>query len=128
MPNHHRRKAGAKKPERERRRRRNDAAEGIAHKQTGRDQDRDDRAPRECPHDVVARADEGDRTKGCRAEPRAAIEAAVHRAVRNAVFLFCLVFKVNEQALEIARVEGLRATAVFFWMSALLGGPRADES
>jgi hypothetical protein len=79
------------------------------------------------PLSVIARRVETATREGMKGQPRAATEAAVHRAVRNAVFLFCLVFKVNEQALEIAKVEGLRATAVFFWMSALLGGPRAED-
>lgn len=35
--------------------------------------------------------------------------------------------QLNGQALEIANVEGLRASAVFFWMGCLLGGPRADD-
>ena len=35
--------------------------------------------------------------------------------------------QINGQALEIAKVEGLRASAVFFWMGCLLGGPRADD-
>jgi hypothetical protein len=37
------------------------------------------------------------------------------------------VFELNGQALEIAKVEGLRAAAVFFWMGSLLGGPRTDD-
>jgi hypothetical protein len=43
------------------------------------------------------------------------------------VFLFCLVFRINGAALEVAEVEGLRGTAVFFWMGSLLGGPRAAD-
>ena len=37
--------------------------------------------------------------------------------------LLCLVFILNGQAHEVARVEGLRASATFYWMGALLGGP-----
>jgi len=56
-------------------------------------------------------------------QPREEVERAVHRAQGDAVFLFCLVVVLNGQALEIARVEGLRAAAVFYWMGTLLGGP-----
>lgn len=60
-------------------------------------------------------------------QPRDAVWEAVRRAVGDGAFLFCLVFQLNSQALEIAKVEGLRAAAVFFWMGALLAGPRADD-
>jgi hypothetical protein len=60
-------------------------------------------------------------------QPRDAIEAAVGRAVGDAVFLFTLAILLNAEALETARVEGLRATAVFFWMGCLLGGPRESD-
>ena len=30
-------------------------------------------------------------------------------------------------ALEISKVEGLRASATFYWMGCLLGGPRAAD-
>jgi hypothetical protein len=56
-------------------------------------------------------------------QPRDDVERAVHRAQGDAVFLFCLVVVLNGQALEVAKVEGLRAAAVFYWMGALLGGP-----
>jgi hypothetical protein len=60
-------------------------------------------------------------------QPRDAVREAVHRAVGDGAFLFALVLELNGQALEIAKVEGLRATAVFFWMGSLLGGPRAGD-
>lgn len=60
-------------------------------------------------------------------QPRDAIGAAVRRAFRDGVFLFTLVIVINAEALEVARIEGLRATAVFFWMGCLLGGPRAED-
>jgi hypothetical protein len=60
-------------------------------------------------------------------QARDAIEAAARRAVGDAVFLFTLAIVLNTEALETARVEGLRATAVFFWMGSMLGGPRADD-
>jgi hypothetical protein len=56
-------------------------------------------------------------------QPREDVERAVHRAQGDAVFLFCLVVVLNGHALEVARVEGLRAAAVFYWMGTLLGGP-----
>jgi hypothetical protein len=34
---------------------------------------------------------------------------------------------VNGAAVDIARVEGLRASATFFWMGGLLGGPREQD-
>ena len=62
-----------------------------------------------------------------RGEPRDTVETAVRRAVGDAVFLFVLALKLNGAAFEVAKVEGLRAAALFFWMGALLGGPRADD-
>ncbi len=59
-------------------------------------------------------------------QPRDAIETAVRRAVGDGVFLFTLAIVLNAEALEVAHVEGLRATAVFYWMGCLLGGPRAE--
>jgi hypothetical protein len=56
-------------------------------------------------------------------QPREDVERAVHRAQGDAVFLFCVVVVLNGHALEVARVEGLRAAAVFYWMGTLLGGP-----
>jgi len=56
-------------------------------------------------------------------QPRADIERVALRRQGDAVFLFCLVLILNIQAHETARVEGLRATATFYWMGALLGGP-----
>ena len=79
------------------------------------------------PLSVIGRRVEAATRDTLKGQPRDAIEAAVHGAVRDAVFLFCLVFQVNIAALEIAKVEGLRAGGVFFWMSSLLGGPRAED-
>ena len=58
---------------------------------------------------------------------RQEIEDGVYHATRNAVFLFVLAFQVNNDAWELARHEGLRASAVFYWMGCLLGGPREDD-
>jgi hypothetical protein len=60
-------------------------------------------------------------------QPRDAIETAVRRAVGDGVFLFTLAIVVNAEALDVARVEGLRATAAFYWMGCLLGGPRESD-
>jgi hypothetical protein len=60
-------------------------------------------------------------------QPRAAIETAARRAVGDGVFLFTLAIGLNVVALEMARLEGLRATAVFYWMGCLLGGPRESD-
>ena len=56
-----------------------------------------------------------------------AVRDAVRRAVGDGAFLFSLALQLNVEALEFARLEGLRATAAFFWMGSLLGGPRADD-
>ena len=57
------------------------------------------------PLSVIARRVEAATREAMKGRPREAIEAAVHGAVRDAVFLFCLVFQINAQALEIAKVE-----------------------
>jgi hypothetical protein len=43
------------------------------------------------------------------------------------LFLFVLVFQVNIEVVEVARIEGLQAAAVFYWMGCLLGGPRDED-
>jgi hypothetical protein len=60
-------------------------------------------------------------------EPRDAVSETVRRAVGDGVFLFSLALGLNVVALEMAKVEGLRATAVFYWMGCLLGGPRESD-
>jgi hypothetical protein len=60
-------------------------------------------------------------------QPRAAIEAAARRVVGDGVFLFSLALGLNVVALGLSKVEGLRATATFYWMGCLLGGPRAAD-
>ena len=62
-------------------------------------------------------------TKG---QSRVMVEAAVRRALGDAAFLFALVLGLNGQALEIARLEGLRATAVFHWLRSLGDGRPAE--
>jgi hypothetical protein len=46
-------------------------------------------------------------------ESRDAIEAAVRRAIGDGFFTFLLVLHLNGAALEVARLEGLRASAAF---------------
>lgn len=53
-----------------------------------------------------------------------AIDVAARRATGDGIFVFILVLQMNGAALDIARVEGLRAAAAFYWMGCLLGGPR----
>jgi hypothetical protein len=60
-------------------------------------------------------------------QPREAIETAARHAVGDGVFLFTLALGLNVVALEVARLEGLRAAATFYWMGCLLGGPRAAD-
>jgi hypothetical protein len=60
-------------------------------------------------------------------QPPDAVRDAVRRAVGDGAFLFSLALQLNVEALEFARLEGLRATATVFWMGSLLGGPRADD-
>jgi hypothetical protein len=59
--------------------------------------------------------------------PRDEVEQAVRRAVGDGVFRYILFLRLNTSALEIADHEGLRASAVFYWMGCLLGGPREAD-
>jgi hypothetical protein len=59
--------------------------------------------------------------------PRPEIDAAVRRAVGDGAFRYILFMRLNTAALEVADREGLRATAVFYWMGCLLGGPREGD-
>jgi hypothetical protein len=60
-------------------------------------------------------------------QPRDAVWEAVRRSVGDGVFLFTLAIGLNVVTLEMARLEGLRATAVFYGMGCLLGGPRESD-
>jgi hypothetical protein len=55
------------------------------------------------------------------------VDATVRRAVGDGVFLFVLVIGINGAAMDIARVEGLRAAMTFYWMGCLLGGPHEKD-
>jgi hypothetical protein len=59
--------------------------------------------------------------------PRPEVEAAVRRAVGDAIFRFILFLRINTAALDIAEREGLRAAACFYWMGCLLGGPHERD-
>lgn len=63
-------------------------------------------------------------TKG---RPREEVDAAVRRAVGDAIFRYVLFLRINAAALEMADREGLRASATFYWMGCLLGGPREGD-
>jgi hypothetical protein len=60
-------------------------------------------------------------------QPRDLVEDAVRRAVGDGMFAFILVLRINEAAFEIAQLEGLRASAAFFWMGALFSGPDEED-
>jgi hypothetical protein len=60
-------------------------------------------------------------------QARETVEAAVRRAVGDGLFAFLLVLQLNGAAFEVARLESLRASALFFWMGCLLGGPRSAD-
>jgi hypothetical protein len=60
-------------------------------------------------------------------QPRELIEDAVRRAVGDGIFAFILVLRINEVAFEIAKLEGLRASAAFFWMGASFSGPDEED-
>jgi hypothetical protein len=64
-------------------------------------------------------------------QPPDTVRDAVRRAIGDGAFLFSLALQLNVEALEFARLEGLRATAAVFWMGSLLGGtacPRAPAA
>lgn len=62
-----------------------------------------------------------------RGAPPEKVEPAIRRALGDAVFRYLLFLRLNTSALEITEREGLRASAVFYWMGCLLGGPREAD-
>jgi hypothetical protein len=60
-------------------------------------------------------------------QPREKVDAAVRRAVGDAVFRYVLFLRLNTSALEMSEREGLRAAATFYWMGCLLSGPREAD-
>jgi hypothetical protein len=79
------------------------------------------------PLSVIVRQVDAAVRQDMKGQPANAGEDAVHREIRDAVFLFILIFQINIDAVEMDKVEGLRAAAVFFWMGCLLGGPRDSD-
>jgi hypothetical protein len=79
------------------------------------------------PLSVIGGRIEASMRASMKAQPHDAVRDAVRRAVGDGAFLFSLALGLNVEALEFARLEGLRATAAFFWMGSLLGGPRAHD-
>jgi hypothetical protein len=60
-------------------------------------------------------------------QPREKVDAAVRRAVGDAVFRYVLFLRLNTSALEMSEREGLRAAETFYWMGCLLSGPREAD-
>ena len=79
------------------------------------------------PLSVIGQRVEASVRASMKGQPQDDVRDAVRRAVGDGAFLFTLVLQINVQALEFAKVEGLRAAAVFFWMGSILGGPRAAD-
>lgn len=79
------------------------------------------------PLSVIGERVEASVRASLKGQPGDAMRDAVRRAIGDAVFLFSLALLINVEALEFSKVEGLRASAAFFWMGALLGGPRAAD-
>jgi hypothetical protein len=79
------------------------------------------------PLSVIGRRVDAAVRQDMKGQPRQSVEDAVYRSTGDAIYLYALVFQINIDAVETAKVEGLRAAAVFYWMGCLLGGPRDDE-
>jgi len=79
------------------------------------------------PLDRITAAAEASVRAAMKGASRQDIDVAVRHAVGDGIFTFVLVLQLNGAALDIARVEGLRASATFFWMGSLLGGPRERD-
>ena len=79
------------------------------------------------PLSVIGERVEASVRASMKGQPGDVVRDAVRRAIGDGVFLFTLVMHITVEALEFTRLEGLRATAVFFWMGSILGGPRMDD-
>ena len=79
------------------------------------------------PLSVIGQRIESSVRAAMKGQPADNVRDAVRRAVGDGAFLFSLVLQINAQTFEMAKVEGLRAAAMFFWMGSLLGGPRAED-
>jgi len=71
---------------------------------------------------VVEQADRAAR-EALRGQGRETVSAGAARARRQAAFRFELVLRLNCEAEEVSRLEGLRASALFFQMRALTADP-----
>jgi len=79
------------------------------------------------PLSVIGRRVDAAVRQDMKGQPRRSVEDAVYRSTSDAIYVYTLVFQINIDAVETAKVEGLRAATVFYWMGCLLGGPRDDE-
>ncbi len=77
----------------------------------------------EAPLSVIGQRIEASVRASLKGQPSEVVSEKVRRGVGDGAFLFCLVLQINSQACELARVEGLRAAGVFYWMGCLLCGP-----
>jgi hypothetical protein len=59
--------------------------------------------------------------------PRDDVDAAVRRAIGDAVFRYILFVRLNLEAHEVADRGQLMAAAVFFYLDSQLGGPRESD-
>jgi hypothetical protein len=79
------------------------------------------------PMSRIAAGTEASIRAAMKGKAREEVSAAVRRAVGDAIFRYILFLRINTGALEIAEREGLRASACFYWMGCLLGGPRESD-
>jgi hypothetical protein len=79
------------------------------------------------PLSVIGQRIEASVRASMKGQPQDVVWEKVRRGVGDGAFLFCLVLQINGQTIELTTVEGLRASAVFYWMGCLLGGPRETE-
>ena len=75
----------------------------------------------------IASQTEASVRSGMKGKPRDEVDAAVRRAVGDAIFRYILFLRINTAALEIAEREGLRASACSYWMGCLFGGPHEAD-
>lgn len=79
------------------------------------------------PLSVIGQRIEASVRASLKGQPQDVVWEKVRRGVGDGAFLFCLVLQINAQTIELSKVEGLRASAVFYWMGCLLGGPLETE-
>jgi hypothetical protein len=79
------------------------------------------------PLDSVVHSVEAGIRESMKGQPRDAVEKAVTQAARQAVFRCLLALRLNEVASEQAKLKGVTATALFFWMRALASDGMVHE-